>query len=65
MTEISEANQASSSKINLIVELKYILKNVHTRNQFQLEFSHKKKFMDAYKTLVESVVLLTPVDIFA
>lgn len=64
MNEIGEANQASSSKINLIIELKYILKNVYNRNQFQLEFFFKKKFFDAFKTLIESVVLLTPVDIF-
>jgi len=64
MTEIGEANQASSSKINLVLELKYILKNVFDRNQLQLEFFYKKKFLAAYKTLVECVVLLTPIDVF-
>lgn len=64
MNEIGEANQTSSSKINLVMELKYILKNVYDRNQFKLEFFYKKKFLEAFKTLVESVVLLTPVDVF-
>ena len=65
MNEIGEANQISSSKINLVLELKYILKNVYDRNKFQLDFFYKKKFIDSFKTLVESVVLLTPVDIFS
>lgn len=65
MNEIGEANQISSSKINLVLELKYILKNVYDRNKFQLDFFYKKKFIDSFKVLVESVVLLTPVDIFS
>jgi hypothetical protein len=63
--EIGDTSQAaSSSKINLIIELKYILKNVYERNQFQLEFLHKKKHLDSFKTFIETVVLLTPCDVF-
>ena len=64
INEIGETN-VGSSKINLILELKYILKNVYERNQFQMEFYYKKKFLDSFKTLIETVVLLTPVDIFS
>ena len=40
------------------------MQNVHERNRFQLNFFIKRNFLDSLKTLVETVILLTPLDVF-
>ena len=45
-----------------MLEVENILKNVHRRNKFQLNFLFKKKFLDSFRTLVETLILLTPSD---
>ena len=46
----------------MLLEVESILKNVHKRNKFQLNFLFKKKFLDSFKTLVDTLILLTPSD---
>lgn len=62
--EIGESN-VNSSKINLINELKYILQIIFERNQFQFQFLNKKKFYESFKTIVETLIALTPMEIFS
>lgn len=52
------------SKHSLVIEIQNILQNVHERNRFQLNFFIKRNFLDSLKTLVETVILLTPLDVF-
>ena len=51
-------------KTNLMNELKYILQNVDNRNNFQLNFIIKKKFLESFRILVESLIMIIPSDIF-
>ncbi len=46
----------------MLLEVESILKNVHRRNKFQLNFLFKNKFLDSFKTLVDTLVMLTPTD---
>jgi nuclear pore complex protein Nup205 len=51
-------------KTNILNELKYILQNVESRNNFQLNFIIKKKYLESFRILVESLVMIIPTDIF-
>lgn len=52
------------SQANLFDELKNILQNVLERNLFQLGFVSKKKYIDSFKLLVESFMILMPCEVF-
>ena len=65
-SEIREsAGSVNIPKASLVDELKYIVANVNERNEFQLTYAAKRKYLDALRVLVESLVLITPCDVFA
>lgn len=63
MNEISADANVVSLRQNIISEIKMILNNIVERNQFQLKFVAKKKYLDSFRTLVETLFLLTPNEI--
>ncbi len=60
----SAASVGSISRTNLLNEIKSILKNVYDRNQFHLSYFVKKKYFEAIRLLIESLVQLTPCEAF-
>jgi nuclear pore complex protein Nup205 len=60
----SAASVGSISRTNLLNEIKSILKNVYDRNQFHLSYFVKKKYFEAIRLLIESLVQLTPSEAF-
>jgi nuclear pore complex protein Nup205 len=60
----SAASVGSISRVNLLNEIKSILKNVYDRNQFHLSYFVKKKYFEAIRLLIESLVQLTPCEVF-
>ncbi len=59
------AASMSISRHSLLDEIKYILKNVHDRNQFHLSFYAKKKYFEAFRLFTESLILLAPCEVFS
>ena len=64
MNELSVDSNISQSKLNIIQEIKSILNNIIERNQFQLRYAAKRRFIDSFKIFAESFVLFTTPDIF-
>jgi nuclear pore complex protein Nup205 len=64
MNELSIDSNISQSKLSIIQEIKSILNNIIERNQFQLRYAAKRRFVDSFKIFAESFVLFTTADIF-
>ncbi len=64
MNELSIDSNISSSKLNIIQEIKCILNNIIERNQFQLRYASKKRYIDSFKIFAECFVLFTTTDVF-
>ena len=64
MNELSIDSNISQSKLNIIQEIKSILNNIIERNQFQLRYAAKRRYIDSFKIFSECFVLLTTSDIF-
>ena len=61
----SAASVVSISRSHLLAEIKCILRNVYERNLFHLSFYVKKRYFEAIRLLVESLVTLAPCEVFA
>lgn len=64
MNELAIDSNIASSKLNIIREIKYILNNIVERNQFQLRYASKKRYLDSFKVFIECFVLFTTSDIY-
>ncbi len=64
VSEIRDSAIVNIPKSQLINELKYILQSVDSRNNFQLSFAIKKKYLESFKALAESLVMVVPSDLF-
>jgi nuclear pore complex protein Nup205 len=64
MNEITADANLATSKLNILHEIKQIVNNINERNQFQLRYASKKRYIDSFKMLVECMIALLPVEIF-
>ena len=63
LNELQIDSNISQSKLNIIQEVKMILNNIIERNQFQLRYASKKRYIDSFKIFAECFVLFTTTDI--